>query len=264
MDSEHFSVARDFLYLAALFLGAGLGCILNSYRRKAATRFKNLAVVLGLCFFSGALAAFTAAVIISNWTILFNTALYLPMGVLAAILILAFRFPRAAGFPIIIISGVFVIWIGFAFLRFPALNDAGLVRLSRELNGLIHVWPATQSGAEGARSFSIDPSGEEPVFEFRVFCVSLSETLPLVGGKSRSVLTEIRNNNELLYEGAGIKSNFFPVQYSGENDEQQGSRWRFISFSEAAAKLPTGKFLPGTGLAVFFDGSAFVFRQAEP
>ena len=69
MEFEQFAPARDFLYLAALLFGVGAGFILNRFRRGSSARFRSLTVAVGLCFFSGTLAAMTMAIIYSNWMI---------------------------------------------------------------------------------------------------------------------------------------------------------------------------------------------------
>lgn len=160
MDFEHYAAARDFFYLSVLLAGAGIGCVLHRFRRKSTARFRNISITAGLLFFSGAVTALTAAVIFSRGMILKEISLYTPACVLALVLILAFRFPRALGFPLILASGVFVVWLGFNYLRFPVINDSG------------HPGPETRSGS-----------------------ISFPPHIPLIGGVMRGYISETPDNN---------------------------------------------------------------------
>ena len=157
MDFEYYAAARDFFYLSALLLGAGAGCVLNRYRRRSTARFRNRSITAAFLFFSGAVIALTAALIFSKWMILKEFSLYPLAGIVALVLILAFRFPRALGFPFILATGVFVVWLGYNYLRFPVIDDT-----------------------------LPDPPSVS---------VSFPPHVPLVGGVMRGYITEIPDNN---------------------------------------------------------------------
>ena len=266
MDYNHFASARDFFYLAALFLGAGAGCIANRFRRKASARFRNSTVTAGFCFFSGTVAALTIAAILSNWQILKETALYLPVGIMALIVFFAFRFPRAVGFPLFLVSGVLAVVIGYASISYPVIDSTGLAQLSRDRSGVILIRPdplrknkVTSPAAGSARSISFQAAGNDTVLEFRAFCFYCSKVIPLMGGASRGKITEIRSNGELLYADHRRSWGIFSGPYTA-NDYPPESSGRLFSFWEAAAKLEAGDILPGTGLTVLLDGPALAFR----
>ena len=270
----NFAEARDFFYLAALFLGAGIGCILNRYRRRATARFRNSALTKGLCFFSVSVAALTAAIILSNWTIFYESAIYLPAGIICIALILAFRFPRAAGFPIFLVSGAIVVWISIAFLRFPVIDGSAFLRVSREGDGLVHVQSISLRDAGGSPkktgSTEIDHSfrsaGENTVLEFRGYSFSLSRIFPLVGGVSRGTIAEIKSGNEPPYVDPrlrpGTKAGFPGIpEPAAEARQSRGSPpERLLVFREIPGKLEIRNLPPGTDLMVFFDTDALTFR----
>ena len=249
----NFAEARDFFYLAALFLGAGIGCILNRYRRKATTRFRNRTVTIGLCFFSGSAAALTAAIIFSNWMIFRETAVYLPIGIIVFLLTLAFRFPRAAGFPIFLISGVCLLLIGFNYLRFPVIDGSACLHLSREADGLLRIQPAPRR----ENGFSPNPAeasvGDHSALEFRGFCFSFPKIFPLVGGVSRGLIVETKNSDgESLYTDPrfrrGDKADFLRIH-----------EW-LLFYREVSGKLEIKNLPPGTDLTVFFDVDTLTFH----
>ena len=248
MDFEQYALARDFLYLGALFFGAGTGFILR--------RFRNAAVTAGLCLFSGTLAALCAASIISNWRIFAETALYLPLGILALVLAVAVRFPRATGFPLILISGAFVVWMGYACLRYPVIGDNGLGQVTRDGENYIHArLPSDMSGS----SLSFHNADEDAVMEFRAFIVSVSRYFPLAGGRSRGVITEISYNNRLLYAESRLGTKIIFSGYFSPGADTEFPV-HFIAFHEAAGMLETGKLFPGAGRTICFDGSGLAFR----
>ena len=269
MGFEQFAPARDFFYLAALFLGAGFGCILNCFRRKATTRFRNLTITAGFCFFSGMVAALTAAVILSYWMIVKETALYIPLGILAAVLMVAFRFPRAVGFPLFIISGVFAVALGFTCLSFPAMDGLNRVLVTRDGNNVLHIRPIIQKGndasspeADSTILVSLKTFEEDSVIEFRARCLTFTKHFPLVGGVNRGVFTEIVFNNEVIYTDSRPGWKIFTNLYS--QSESKGNLPdffdSFFSFWEIGKDLDLRELNPGMGMTVFFDGVTLTFR----
>ena len=240
MGIEQFAPARDFFYLAAAFMGAGIGCILNRFRRQTSSRFRDSCVTVALCFFSLAVAALTVTVIYSNWMIFSERSLYLPAGILTAIIILCFRFPRAAGFPCLLAAGVIAVWVGYTCQRFPIIEDLNIVQINREETGLVDL-----------RTFSISfqPDREDSSLEFHSRFLSFSRNFPLVGGVNRGLITEILEDGTLLYSNPSDANSFF----SGVFDS-------FFSFREVSAQMNLGELPPGKAKTVLFDGSSLVFR----
>ena len=258
MEFEQFAPARDFFYLCALFLGAGFGCIINRFRRASSARFRNGTVTVGLCFFSGAAMALTAAVIYSNWMILKEAVLYLPIVISVVVVILAFRFPRAAGFPLFIIAGVLTVAAGYICLSFPVIDKSDRVWINREGNGLVLIRPVTES----ASSISFQIAGEGAVLEFQACCFSFSKIFPLVGGVNRGIVTQIRGNNEPLYTNPDSLWKILSGSDPEPGTEKKGRNFPgiFFSFLEIKKTMEITELPPGTGLTVFFNGPALVFR----
>jgi len=263
MTFEQFAPARDFFYLAALLMGAGIGCILNRFRRtsgmgKNAARFKNRTVTAGLCFFSGLLAALTAAAVYSGWAIFTVYDLYIPLGLLAVVVALAFRFPRVVGFPLIIVSGVFMVWFGHACLRFSAIDSSDCGRVIREGDGSVLVRLSPNS-INPAASVSIKLSGEDTVLEFQALRITVSKFFPLAGGVNRGAITGIWGNNEYLFGAprqAQKKSTDLPVQ----PDMGTNERPSWVIFQEVTGSLEMKELPPGAGRTILFEGSTLAFR----
>jgi len=268
MIFEQFARSRDFFYLAALFLGAGFGCILNRFRRETTARFRNLTVTIGLCFFSGTAGSLTAAIIFSNWMIFKETSLYLPMGILGVIIIMAFRFPRAVGFPIFIISGVIAVLIGFITLSFPAVENSGRIMVSKDRNNLyciqrgIEEEEASFPEPESDFSVSFQTAGEDVVLEFRAQCSAFPGIFPLVGGINRGIIAEVLRDNELLYADSrsGWKVFSGSSSDSGIKEKILDMIKPFFDSWEIREKREVTELSPGTVLTVLFDGPSLAFR----
>jgi hypothetical protein len=82
------------------------------------------------------IAVLAAALIISRVRIFTESAVYLTGAVIAALFILAVRFPRAGGFPLILLAGVATVWLGFSFLRYPAVDPLEDPRPNLEVSSL--------------------------------------------------------------------------------------------------------------------------------
>ena len=280
MDFEHFvpgnfavgnfAPARDFFYLAALLLGAGIGCILNRFRRidshqttrrrEDAAHFRNLSVTAGLCLFSGALAALTAASVYSNWMIFEESALFLPLGITAAVMALAFRFPKAAGFPLILAAGVFVVWMGYIWTCFPVADGSGYGRVIRDGNGSVYIRLTSPGGAAPDTSLSLQPAGEGAILEFRALRISVSKYFPLVGGVSRGVVAAVKKNNELLYEDPRLGQKFFGGIYLQSDTVPVENPGRVFSLQQGLGELKTNELPPGVSLTILFGESVLAFR----
>jgi len=261
MAFENFAPARDYLYLFALLMGAGFGSILNRFRKFSSRSFRNWSITIALILFSGALAALSAAVIYSNGQILMEISLFPYLGIIMALLLLAFRFPKAAGFPIIIISGIFIVWLSYGYLRFPAINETGRLRITRESSGLIHVIPAVTSAKTTEKNlpvFSFQSSDNNQVLEFRAFSFSFLKALPVIGGVNRGDIAEIYSGDDVYYTDPRFGNKLFPGLYLGA-DAILASK-RFFTIEEIPAKLELRRLRSGEGLTVFLSETDLTFR----
>jgi hypothetical protein len=194
MGIEHFSGARDFLYLSAFFAGLALGCAAGVYGPKAVPGRRNSLVTLGFCFLSAAAAALAAALVYAGKSPEVLKPLVLPCCGIAVLAALAFRFPRAIAFPLTLLGGLLILWLGYSFLRLPPLPRAGasLATVCRE----------------GDRAYTVDMAGRGKIrledqglpLEFAAVSVGYGGLFPLVGGTFRGGLSSIRRGTGGLAE----------------------------------------------------------------
>jgi protein-S-isoprenylcysteine O-methyltransferase Ste14 len=248
MEFEQFAVSRDFFYLAWCCAGAALGCLFSRFRKKTTLRFRNRTVTIALCFFSCMAAALAAAFVYSKGAVYLEKTLYIPAGILGAILILAFRFPRAAGFPLILLTGLAVVWLGFSFLRFPRLDPlagesgppVALVRRDREERFLVRIISGPQ-GASNTLTLEVPGDG---AFEFTLDKLACASLYPLIGGEIRGTISGIREDSQVLYTAPALG---FHLPWGVSREEIRGG-------------FPINAVQPGTGIYLYFDGKSLIYR----
>ena len=261
-----FRISRDLFYLAALFLGAGAGFIIHHFRTGTKRRFRNISLSIGFCLFSCAIAALTAAIICSNWIIFKEINLYLPAAIIAAIFALAVSFPRAAGFPLIIIVFIIAIASGFAIFSFPPLQKPSQILLIRDTGNVLNIMPVQneddkvnpqESGPDNSVAIIIN---ENSVLEFRSYCFSFSGIFPLIGGIKRGGISGIMENNQTVYTNKDMRKKNFSGSQKDEEDRGKSFFNLFFSLEEFSYALSAKEQLPGTSRTVSFDGDSFSFR----
>jgi hypothetical protein len=277
MEFEHYAAARDLLYLSALFAGAGLGCILSGFRINSTLRFRSRAITLAFCLFSGLVVALAGALVYSNGLVVFEKSLYIPMAIAMGLMVLAVRFPRAAGFPLILVSGLVVIWIGYSYLRFPQLDTGEffLASITNEGKGLYAVriaaakGPASSVGGSSRmiagggsppeQNLSIQTAGGDDAPEFFFTRISFAPSYPLIGGGCRGIITEIRDKKEVFYSDPRLSRGLLRGWYTRVLKllTPESGNWRVI-FEESHEEIPAALF-PGRALEVSFDGNSLLF-----
>jgi hypothetical protein len=250
MEFEDYTAARDLFYLAALFAGAGIGCVLNRFRIKSTLRFRSRTITLALCLFSGMVAALAGALIYSKGLVVFEKSFYIPAIIAVVILILAIRFPRAAGFPLILVSGCLVIWIGYSFLQFPLLDTEFFqVLVYHEGKGQYAARFASGEGTNPKQSFFIHLAGEEqPAEGFLEFCfvrISYVPSFPLIGGENRGIITEIRGETEVFYADRRFAGKLLRGWYALQTSLSSEPGNRRLLFEESREKVPVTDILSG-------------------
>jgi hypothetical protein len=261
MEFEDYAAARDLLYLAALFAGSGIGCVLNRFRLESTLRFRNRTVTLALCLFSGMVAALAGALIYSRGLIVFEKSLYIPVLLTAALLVPAVRFPRALGFPLILVSGCVVIWMGYSFLQFPRFDRGAFrVSVSGEGNGQYAVRFASGRRANQEQNLVIRLAGEgeggENFLEFSFIRLGYAAPFPLIGGENRGIITEIRGKDTVFYADKRFAGNLLRGWYAGFRKTLPGeSKNRPVLFEESRENVFVTDILPGMTRELGFGGS---------
>jgi hypothetical protein len=261
MDFENFAVARDFLYATAallgLLLGCALHCVLSGAARRAPRFFKNRPeksrnrlITAILCLLSLSMITFAASMIYSQALILSAGPLFPVSAVIALVFLAAFCFPRTAAFPLIIIGGLFTVWLGCAFLRFPLAGPEGVIlaSVSQTSEGGYSVsrsGPAKDALPDGGGTLSLKAANREQPLGFTALILSFDPRWPLIGGQNRGAVTEIR-----------LGDDSFPAASPGAPFFRRGAaRYDIL--------LPPESIRPGMVYSVRFDGASLTVQSGE-
>jgi hypothetical protein len=288
MDVRNFSAARDILYLSGALTGIAFGYILSLFRKNIGIHFRNRLLTLMLVAFSGALAAFSAAILVSRGDIFSSGALFFAVGACVPVFALAALFPRTVAYPLVLAGGLLAVWLGYSFLRFPPVAEGGasLVYVYHKGDNAysvrIPVEPAKQrdraavlrgrAGQIGDRADKIDslsvsaepspgPAGDraaavvfqingaQPPLDIKGFLMGFHPCYPLIGGTARGRVTLIRRDNEILYMAPNPENSPLKTWYS-----RLGSFG--LVFQEIEGTIPLDAIPQGANLAVSFTGEA--------
>jgi hypothetical protein len=247
---DNFAPARDFFYLAAMLAGAALGSLLNRWRRRAAGRFRDFSLSLCFILLSGAVTALALAVVRSRGEIFFEKGLYLPLVCLGGLAMLALRFPRAAGFPFILLGGLAAVWLGLTWWRLPLLGEEALVRVTREASGRYVVLVPPGKGAEPGEERRLSFGGDEGVsLEIALTRLEYHRFIPLIGGEVRGLVTEV------VLPGKTLLSDTRPGRRDGGAVLFAGREERTLR-----GTLLLGLIAPGMSMDAVFEGDVLAFR----
>jgi hypothetical protein len=189
-----FDPGRDFFYLAFLLFGAALGLFLNSFRQKCNKGFQNRLIVIAILFLSGAIASLPVMLILTGGKFIADPAMFIIGVVFALLALLSIRFPRTVGFSFILLAGICIVWVSYAFSRFPRIESQSiaLAYITGEQRGF-----SIEFVPEKQKVFLIPETHE---LELRVTRIEYAYFFPLVGGESRGRITSIRSNGTVMYE----------------------------------------------------------------
>jgi hypothetical protein len=184
--------------------------------------------------------------ICSGGNLAFAGPLLLPSGIGLVILGLAFRFPRTVAFPLFLVSGLLVVWLGYAFLRFPLIVSGGtplaVVHQGPDRTLLIRFTYYTRYDDE-AEVLTIEDKSQVP--EFSATLVHFDERYPLIGGEDRGAITRIRRVRENYY------THTFPVAEKNP-----------LGISFQSCHTGPGPFPSGINFLVLFDGKTLNLRPS--
>jgi hypothetical protein len=265
MELRNFSLARDLLYAGGALTGIALGYILTLFWKDMTIRSRNRRITLIFFVFSGALAAFSAAILVSSGDIFSAGSLFFVAGACVPVFALAVCFPRAAAYPLILAGGLLAVWLGYSFLRFPLISSGSpLLYVSHEGDNAYSVRIPAEPGETGDRAAPAGDgtgqsgdravitvshiSGNQPPLTVQGILISFDPRYPLVGGTERGLISRIRRGSETLYADSRTISRRARPGFLGAGFQPLEE----TVFLDAVPR--------GANLAVFFDGEALSLR----
>ncbi|MCL2479835.1 MAG: hypothetical protein FWF22_10055, partial [Treponema sp.] len=173
---EYDGPCRDLFYLAFIFLGAAIGLFLNWFRAGMNLRSRNRSVTAGLLLLSCSVAAIAVSLVITDARLFTVPAYYVIAAILAALSILSARFPRAAGFPLILAAGIVFVWIAYTFGQFPQLDGGGCI-------GSINTASGGQVSAELIPGTQVNFPADNFQCGITVTSFEYARFIPVIGGE---------------------------------------------------------------------------------
>jgi hypothetical protein len=198
-----FSSARDFFYLSAVFWGAAAGFFFSFFKKSLRRGQKENRVTTGLWLLSAAVLAAAAAFILAGGDIIQESGIFIAAGCIMTAGILAVLLPEIFLFPVIMISGICVVFAACIFLRYPgvyasipvtrvALGSADTILIEPEYpeftlannNLFFNDVPRIQykNYYSKARPFTL---------EYAAVVVKINRIAPLIGGQQRCILMSL-------------------------------------------------------------------------
>jgi hypothetical protein len=273
MDIRNFFIVRDLLYVTGALTGVALGYILSLFKRDISIRSRNRRLTLMLFVFSGALAAFSAAVVASFGDIFSDGGLFLAAGVCVPVFAAAVFFPRTVAYPLILAGGLLTVWLGYSFLRFPLIAEtrSSPLYVYHEGDAVYSVRVLTEPGKTGdgdraekiallavpagdrAAAAVFQISGSQSPLDLAGVLIRFHPRYPLIGGTERGLVTLIRRGSEIVYENLYPRNSSLKTWYS-----RLGSLG--VVFHDVNGTVPLDAIPRGAGLAVSFADGALSLR----
>ncbi|MCL2833069.1 MAG: hypothetical protein FWD78_07860 [Treponema sp.] len=266
MDSENFGAGRDLLYLAFLFLGSGLGCFLNWFRLSAKLRFRNRCVTIGFVLLSAAVAFFAVSLILTNGKFITASAVYITGAVIALLFVLSARFPKAAGFPLLLAAGIVIVWIAWQLGQFPRIDRGEKLLANMDVS------------ADGQVSFEIIPGMTAVIFnqdgaglnnegegcKSTVAVFGYDSFFPAVGGAKHGKIIQIENGGKTVYTDPrfadGLPKSRLANYFAGFDRESFLGKLNLVFMEKNTFDIPPEFLYQGNSARIFYGGEQLIFR----
>jgi hypothetical protein len=271
MDVRNFSIARDLLYLSGALMGVTAGYILSLFKKYLSIRSRNRLITVIFIAFSGVLAAFSAALVVSSGDIFSLRGLFFAAAAGVPVFALAVFFPRAAAYPLVLAGGLLTVWLGYSFLQFPpaAGAESPLAYVRPEGAGRYSIRLPPQRVNPGDRAKTRDRtgavpaedrsaaavfqiSGNQPPLDIEAAHIRFHPWYPLIGGTGRGLITLIRRGDEVLYADRRLENLALKNWYALIDS------WGVV-FQNVNGTVPLETIPRGADMAVSFTGGALSF-----
>lgn len=251
MEFDKLSLSRDFLYLFSLFAGTGVGSLLSVFKRENTLWNRSAWISLALFLFSGAVASIAASVIFSRGGIFSVSPVYLPAIITFVLGVLAVRFPCVGGCTLIFAAGLCAVWICVSFLRFPRFDyEKPEISLQARGEGLLIVNRRARKPETWNIKNDREPGSAGEPLEFEAVTFTAAFPWPVIGGKKRGLITQIKRGSETVFSAGGRGLN--------AAGKALGTVQHF------SLTLPAEALPPGIHVSVLFDGEKLYLDPPVP
>jgi hypothetical protein len=202
-----FSSARDFFYLSAILAGAAVGFFFSFYKKSLRYSQKEQRVTTGFWLLSAAVLSASAAFILGGMNLIQENDLFgdffIIAGCMMAAGLLAVLLPETFLFPVIVASGICLVFAGYIFLRYPQIyGRIPVTRVALAASDTILIEPEYPKFTLKCNSLF---AGNKPhiqyknyyneshpfTFEYAAVIVTVNRLVPLIGGQQRCILMNL-------------------------------------------------------------------------
>lgn len=256
MEFNNPGTARDLFYLASLFFGAGLGSLLNRWRFHANQRFRSRSTTWGFLLLSAAVVCFALNLILSGGKFFPEFSYYLTGIILAVSALLALRFPRAAGFPLVLAAGFIIVWMAYSFGQFTRYDKDGT---------FVGYWESSATGQVSIhlitdKTITFFLEAENPDFELSISTVEYVSFIPLAGGEKRGIITELQSSGNILYLDSRYEKGLMGAWYTSMEKIQIKGEGTFAALHKHTIARNKSTLFIENHTRIFFDGSLFTIK----
>ena len=259
MNFTGYALSRDMLYISAAVTGIALGLLLSTYKKEL--RLRNRRITLALLFFSGTIVSIAVSFIASMGEIFKDSAVLITAGIFMGVCALAVCFPRGAAYPLILLGGLVVTWLGLTCLRFPEYTNSSAVVIAYPENSeagdayLIR-FASDARNANASSVISGDTAGiiringKHPFLVFSIAVIQIERYFPFAGGSKHGLITGISSEAGQEFSDYSLDGPLVKPYYSWLGS---GSRSRGIGISRIEKTVNLEGIVPGKEIFVSID-----------
>ena len=253
MTFDAFPLARDLGFGSAFFLGISLGLLLYIPWAGDDTRRKSRFVSLFFILLSVTVALLAGALIYSKADLLWDREYWIPWALISVLGVAGSRFPRAVGFPLVVLLGAVISWGAYTYLRSEGLSSGNNPVCVLRVNGQNQISARFEpifpvlSQKQDQLYIPLEFKNEEGIPLCSVTIVTFHRLVPLVGGSSRILRVFITQRNRLVVSK--------PKEWG--NPPAWGP---MVVLERRDLELPLETLTPGTRWKIEFEADKLNFR----
>jgi hypothetical protein len=259
--ADDFYLARDFFYLAGIFLGLAVGLFLSFFKKSLTFGQKERRVTAGFWLLSAAVPPAAAAFVISGPALARDREILIIACCVMAAGIFAALFPKTFLFPVITASGICAVLTAVIFLRYPRISDGiPVTRVSLSSTDTILIEPEypkftiankISGGSPRAKYKNYYNSARPFTFEYAAADITVNRAIPLIGGQRRSVLMALNLIDDRLLRLKLYAPSFLEEALTASLLSNNVSP---IGANSFFARIVLNDLEPHTNYTIYFDG----------
>ena len=226
MDFNEFALSRDLLYISSAVTGLAIGLLFSLFRKDLSRESRNRRITLAIVSFSGTITGLAITFIVSFGAVFTDMVVLIIGGGCIVLCAVAVCFPRTVAFPLILLTGLAVSWLGFSCLRFPVFHSSPALIISYSDTSdtgdvyLIKFDMIAVTSRASAGDISI--SGKRSFFNCNVKTVEIIPQFPFIGGKNHGFISSITSDMGQEYNVNTLNSPLFKLFYTASVQQVTG------------------------------------------